>query len=232
MRRTASCGSISRDGDLTPVVEAGGTIEGAGVRPDGAVWFRHESGQQPPAWRDAGTHSQVVQHRRRAARGPSLGIGLVREPGGPAHPGVVPATRRRAAVPDGRIGARRPQLPQHRRVRTSPPSVRRRGVRRAARELPGVHGVRARVPAGALRQRRVSRVRGHQRWARPCDRGRSRRSCKRLPRGVVVGRIPRDAQRGPAPGTMARRDRGDTRSATRSPPTTRARLHCGPGTSP
>ena len=48
------------DGALTPVVEAGGTIEGAGVRPDGAVWFRHESGRRPPAWRDAATDSQVV----------------------------------------------------------------------------------------------------------------------------------------------------------------------------
>ena len=48
------------DGGLTPVVAAGGTIEGAGVRPDGAVWFRHESGQRPPAWRDAGTRGQVV----------------------------------------------------------------------------------------------------------------------------------------------------------------------------
>ena len=48
------------DGRLTWVVEPAGTIEGAGVRPDGAVWFRHESGAQPPAWRDATTSMQVL----------------------------------------------------------------------------------------------------------------------------------------------------------------------------
>jgi dienelactone hydrolase len=40
-------------GETRVVVEPSGTIEGAGVRPDGAVWFRHESGERPPTWRDA-----------------------------------------------------------------------------------------------------------------------------------------------------------------------------------
>jgi dipeptidyl aminopeptidase/acylaminoacyl peptidase len=42
------------------VVEPGGTITGAGVRHDGAVWFRHEDGVRPPAWRDAATGAQVL----------------------------------------------------------------------------------------------------------------------------------------------------------------------------
>lgn len=42
-------------GRVTTVVEAGGTMGPAGVRPDGHVWYRHESGESPPAWRDAAT---------------------------------------------------------------------------------------------------------------------------------------------------------------------------------
>jgi dipeptidyl aminopeptidase/acylaminoacyl peptidase len=51
---------LDRD-DLTSVVEPDGTIEGARVRPDGAVWFRHESGSRPPAWREASTGTQVLE---------------------------------------------------------------------------------------------------------------------------------------------------------------------------
>ena len=47
-------------GAFTHVAEASGTIEGAGVRPDGAVWMRHESGARPPVWRDASTGVQVL----------------------------------------------------------------------------------------------------------------------------------------------------------------------------
>jgi dipeptidyl aminopeptidase/acylaminoacyl peptidase len=48
------------DGSLDVLVEPGGTIGGAGVRPDGSVWLRHEDGTRPPAWRDAGTRTQVL----------------------------------------------------------------------------------------------------------------------------------------------------------------------------
>ncbi|MEX1262965.1 MAG: prolyl oligopeptidase family serine peptidase [Actinomycetota bacterium] len=47
-------------GDLTQVAGASGTIDGAGVRPDGAVWFHHESGVRPPSWRDASTEAKVL----------------------------------------------------------------------------------------------------------------------------------------------------------------------------
>jgi dienelactone hydrolase len=48
------------EGALDVLVEPGGTIGGAGVRPDGSVWFRHEDGTRPPAWRDAATGAQVL----------------------------------------------------------------------------------------------------------------------------------------------------------------------------
>ncbi|MDH5224420.1 MAG: hypothetical protein OEW46_06595, partial [Actinomycetota bacterium] len=41
------------DGTDTTIVEPGGTIDGSGVRPDGRVWFRHQDGVHPPAWRDS-----------------------------------------------------------------------------------------------------------------------------------------------------------------------------------
>ena len=37
-------------GACTTVVARGGTIEDAGVRPDGEVWYRYEDGATPPAW--------------------------------------------------------------------------------------------------------------------------------------------------------------------------------------
>ncbi len=50
-------GSLHRfalaDRALTEVVPAIGTIAGAGVRPDGTVWYRAEDGVSPPTWRDA-----------------------------------------------------------------------------------------------------------------------------------------------------------------------------------
>ncbi len=39
-----------RGGGLQTVVAPGGTIEDAGVRPDGEVWYRYEDGATPPAW--------------------------------------------------------------------------------------------------------------------------------------------------------------------------------------
>lgn len=48
-------------GDPTVVVEPGGTIGDAGVRPEGTVWFQHESGEHAPAWRDALTASTVLE---------------------------------------------------------------------------------------------------------------------------------------------------------------------------
>ncbi|MEZ0235269.1 MAG: prolyl oligopeptidase family serine peptidase [Actinomycetota bacterium] len=47
-------------GVFTAVVEPGGTIGGAGVRPNDDVWFRHEDGVRPPAWRDATSGVQVL----------------------------------------------------------------------------------------------------------------------------------------------------------------------------
>ena len=48
-------------GEVGVVVEPGGTIGGAGVRPDGEVWSRHESGESPPAWREASTGAQALR---------------------------------------------------------------------------------------------------------------------------------------------------------------------------
>jgi dienelactone hydrolase len=44
----------------TTVVEPGGTIGQATVRPDDRVWFRHEDGMHAPTWRDAETGEQVL----------------------------------------------------------------------------------------------------------------------------------------------------------------------------
>jgi dipeptidyl aminopeptidase/acylaminoacyl peptidase len=41
-------------GALAEVVPPGGTIDDAGVRPDGAVWYRYDDGVTAPAWRLAG----------------------------------------------------------------------------------------------------------------------------------------------------------------------------------
>lgn len=48
-------------GAVTAIVDRGGTIGDAGVRPDGQVWVRHESGASPPAWRAASSWEQVVR---------------------------------------------------------------------------------------------------------------------------------------------------------------------------
>ncbi|MEI8332489.1 MAG: prolyl oligopeptidase family serine peptidase [Chloroflexota bacterium] len=42
-------------GALDEVVPPGGTINDAGVRPDGAAWYRYDDGATPPSWRVAGT---------------------------------------------------------------------------------------------------------------------------------------------------------------------------------
>lgn len=47
-------------GELGVIVEPAGTIEDARVRPDGAVWYRHESGEHPPTWRDGATGATVL----------------------------------------------------------------------------------------------------------------------------------------------------------------------------
>jgi dipeptidyl aminopeptidase/acylaminoacyl peptidase len=48
------------DGRLTTVVEPGGTIDGAGVRPDGSVWHRHQDGTTPSTVREAGSGEPVL----------------------------------------------------------------------------------------------------------------------------------------------------------------------------
>ncbi|HEX2118041.1 MAG TPA: prolyl oligopeptidase family serine peptidase, partial [Acidimicrobiales bacterium] len=47
-------------GDITPLDHPPGTISGAGVRPDGDVWFRLASGAEPPAIRTLANGDQVL----------------------------------------------------------------------------------------------------------------------------------------------------------------------------
>lgn len=47
-------------GSLEVVVPPAGTIEDAGVRPDGTVWYRYEDGATPPSWRRAPDGSAVL----------------------------------------------------------------------------------------------------------------------------------------------------------------------------
>lgn len=47
------------DRALRTVVDRGGTIEDAGVRPDGEVWYRYEDGATPPAWYSADGRARV-----------------------------------------------------------------------------------------------------------------------------------------------------------------------------
>jgi dienelactone hydrolase len=43
-------------GDVTTLLDEPGTIAGAAVRPDGTVWFRHDTGATPPVIRDLDGH--------------------------------------------------------------------------------------------------------------------------------------------------------------------------------
>jgi acetyl esterase/lipase len=56
-------------GSLEVLVERGGTIEDAGVRPDGAVWYRYDDGSTPPAWVDTNGVGVVEVAGRGAGEG-------------------------------------------------------------------------------------------------------------------------------------------------------------------
>ena len=100
-------------GALAEVVPSGGTIDDAGVRPDGTVWYRYEDGATPPSWRVAaptgadlptpqpiaiavpgdpappGTRWQPVAYDN--AGGQRIGAWLLRPPGTGPHPTIVSA---------------------------------------------------------------------------------------------------------------------------------------------
>ena len=48
------------DGSLETLVARGGTIDDAGVRPDGEVWYRYDDGATPPAWLAADGGARVA----------------------------------------------------------------------------------------------------------------------------------------------------------------------------
>jgi dipeptidyl aminopeptidase/acylaminoacyl peptidase len=92
-------------GSLSVVVPPGGTIEDAGVRPDGAAWYRYEDGATPPSWRvatpdgddpvvvgppgdpaPAGTRWEPVHYDGPAG---SIGAWLIRPAGPGPHPTIV-----------------------------------------------------------------------------------------------------------------------------------------------
>jgi dipeptidyl aminopeptidase/acylaminoacyl peptidase len=49
------------DGAVDTLVEPGGTIGQAKVRPTGEVWLLHEDGERPPEWREAATGNPVLR---------------------------------------------------------------------------------------------------------------------------------------------------------------------------
>ena len=57
---------------LLPLAHAPGTISGAGVRPDGEVWFRVANGATPPAVRSARWHEVCAPAGPRAPKGQSF----------------------------------------------------------------------------------------------------------------------------------------------------------------
>lgn len=56
-------------GEQAPVADPGGTVYGAGVRPDGEVWFRAESGGAPPAVLDSGGREVIAVEGARPPAG-------------------------------------------------------------------------------------------------------------------------------------------------------------------
>ena len=221
------------DGDRRPWSPSpAATIDEAAVRPDGAVWFRHEQRERP-------RHGSSTS---RAARCSRSGRTAAARAG--RSPVSVRRTRRRAdpraswSTPEGEAPS--PPWCSCTAARTGTtatrssrgPGVRRRGLRRAARELPRIHGLRRGVPRGPARRHRLPRVGGHHRRARPRDRPRPRRprDASRSRAGPGAG-TSRASTRACTPDGGARRSPG-SRWATSSPPTTSARPRCGRGTSP
>ena len=80
-------------GARAPVVAPGGTIEDAGVRPDGEVWYRYEDGATPPAWRVArpaattAPRAATTAHPLDVPAGPAPDPIRVGPPGAAAPPG-------------------------------------------------------------------------------------------------------------------------------------------------
>ena len=140
-RRTASCGS-GRTAAAHHGRRGGRHDQPRRVRPDGHVWFRHEDGVRPPTWREAPSGVEVL----RIAEPPLRGVrgsrcGSTTRSASPSR--RCSCDRTGAAVPRRRVGARRPELPRHRCLRTPAPSLRRRRLRRHARELPRFDRLRA-----------------------------------------------------------------------------------------
>ena len=165
-RRTAWCRSISMTGPCRRSWNPAARSTAPGSGPTDSVWFRHQDGVRPPAWRDAATGEQVLHLADPPPAGRAWEAIWFDNPAGDRIQGWFLRPEGSRPVPHGRLGARRPQLPQHRRVRAASAGLRRRGLRRAPRELPRFDGIRTRVPPSPLRQRRLPGVRGHQRRAR------------------------------------------------------------------
>ena len=206
-------------GELTPVVEPAGTISQASVRPDGAVWYRLESGVDPPRYLDLrGAEVLAIPGAERGPGRPAVRVSLVRQPLGRTDPGMADAARRRRPLPHHRVHPRRARVPQHGRVRCPAAGLRRPRVRRAAGQLPWFDRLRDRVPPATARRHRLPRIRGRERRSRPPRRGRDRRSAAALHRGLVLGRLPRHAERRPASRTLAGRDGRDPGGRLRGQP--------------
>jgi dienelactone hydrolase len=77
-------------GVLDEVVPPGGTIDDAGVRPDGSVWYRYDDGATPPSWRAAGALGASPSAGASAGGGSSAGDAsiAVAPPGEPAPAGT------------------------------------------------------------------------------------------------------------------------------------------------
>jgi dipeptidyl aminopeptidase/acylaminoacyl peptidase len=60
-------------GSRTTLVDRGGTIEDAGMRPDGRAWYRYDDGSAPPAWLEADGSAAGVP--RVVAPGPAAPAG-------------------------------------------------------------------------------------------------------------------------------------------------------------
>ncbi len=73
-------------GALDEVVPPGGTIDDAGVRPDGIVWYRYDDGATPPSWRAAGTPAASAASVVVAPPGVPAPAGTRWEPLGYANP--------------------------------------------------------------------------------------------------------------------------------------------------
>ena len=75
-------------GTLTEVVAPGGTIDDAGVRPDGSVWYRYDDGATPPAWRVAASPDLGADAGQATDAGPAPASAALAIPSDPAPAGT------------------------------------------------------------------------------------------------------------------------------------------------